>query len=181
MGDAQALDRILSSIRPVIVRYCRARLGKRDHSFAHADGVAKQVLHAVLTALPANRRPLMELVYDTAVRKVDEALGGQPGRVDLGDVLVPWLLDELPRNQREIIVLRVAVGLSAEQTAEAMGNTATAIRLAQHRALNRLRKATAAIDEAVDTVPIQVSAARGQSDPGQRQVYSVEPRGTATC
>ena len=46
----------------------------------------------------------------------------------------------MPDKQREILVLRVVVGLSAEQTADAVGSTPGAVRVAQHRALSRLRK-----------------------------------------
>nr|CTQ93138.1 RNA polymerase sigma-70 factor [Kibdelosporangium sp. MJ126-NF4] len=54
------------------------------------------------------------------------------------------LLDVLPDKQREIVVLRVVVGLSAEETAEAVGSTPGAVRVAQHRALARLRKTLSA-------------------------------------
>jgi RNA polymerase sigma-70 factor (ECF subfamily) len=50
----------------------------------------------------------------------------------------------LPDKQREIVVLRVVVGLSAEETADAVGSTPGAVRVAQHRALARLRKVLAA-------------------------------------
>ena len=50
------------------------------------------------------------------------------------------LLEILPDKHREIIVLRVVVGLSAEETAAAVGSTPGAVRVAQHRALARLRK-----------------------------------------
>lgn len=49
------------------------------------------------------------------------------------------LMGMLPDKQREILVLRVVVGLSAEETAEAVGSTPGAVRVAQHRALSRLR------------------------------------------
>jgi RNA polymerase sigma-70 factor (ECF subfamily) len=49
----------------------------------------------------------------------------------------------LPPKQREILVLRVVVGLSAEETADAVNSTPGAVRVAQHRALSRLRKALA--------------------------------------
>jgi RNA polymerase sigma-70 factor (ECF subfamily) len=49
------------------------------------------------------------------------------------------LLAILPEKQREILVLRVVVGMSAEETAEAVGSTAGAVRVAQHRALARLK------------------------------------------
>src|SRR5271154_1746835 len=54
------------------------------------------------------------------------------------------LLKILPDKQREILILRVVVGLSAEETAEAVGSTAGAVRVAQHRALARLKSAIAA-------------------------------------
>ena len=53
------------------------------------------------------------------------------------------LLHTLPDKQREILILRVVVGLSAEETAEAVGSTPGAVRVAQHRALGRLRKVLA--------------------------------------
>lgn len=49
------------------------------------------------------------------------------------------LLTVLPRAQREILTLRVVRGLSAEETARMLGMTPGAVRLAQHKALNRLR------------------------------------------
>jgi RNA polymerase sigma-70 factor (ECF subfamily) len=49
------------------------------------------------------------------------------------------LLATLPPRHREILVLRLVVGLSAQETAIAVGLTPTAVRVTQHRALNRLR------------------------------------------
>jgi RNA polymerase sigma-70 factor (ECF subfamily) len=50
------------------------------------------------------------------------------------------MLEMLPDKQREILVLRIVVGLSAEETAQIVGASPGAVRVAQHRALNRLRK-----------------------------------------
>jgi RNA polymerase sigma-70 factor (ECF subfamily) len=49
------------------------------------------------------------------------------------------LIDRLPALQREIVVLRVLGELSAEETAAAVGSTPGAVRVAQHRALAKLR------------------------------------------
>jgi RNA polymerase sigma-70 factor (ECF subfamily) len=49
------------------------------------------------------------------------------------------LLTVLTERQREVLVLRVAVGLSAEETAASVGSTPGAVRVTQHRALARLR------------------------------------------
>jgi DNA-directed RNA polymerase specialized sigma24 family protein len=47
--------------------------------------------------------------------------------------------DAVEEKQREILTLRIVVGLSAEETAEAVGSTPGAVRVAQHRALARLK------------------------------------------
>jgi RNA polymerase sigma-70 factor (ECF subfamily) len=49
------------------------------------------------------------------------------------------LMDRLPDKLREILVLRVVAGLSAEETGRALSMTPGAVRVAQHRALNTLR------------------------------------------
>ncbi len=49
------------------------------------------------------------------------------------------LLSVLPDKQREILVLRLVVGMSAEETADAVGSTPGAVRVAQHRALAKLK------------------------------------------
>lgn len=49
------------------------------------------------------------------------------------------LLESVSDRQRDILHLRVVVGLSVEETAEVVGSTPGAVRVAQHRALNRLR------------------------------------------
>ena len=165
-GDRPAVGRVLAIIRPLVVRYCRARLGRMDRSAVSADDVAQEVCVAVLTALPGYRiqgRPFLAFVYGIASHKVIDAhrsatrnradpvsevpdtIEGSDGpeqralRVELTGEMAR-LLDRLPDKQREILVLRVVVGLSAEETAEAVGSTPGAVRVAQHRALSRLRR-----------------------------------------
>jgi len=165
-GDRNAVGRLLTIIRPLVVRYCRARLGAPDRSSASADDVAQEVCLAVLTALPGYRvqgKPFLAFVYGIAAHKVidahrasarnrSEPVADVPDSVEAGDGPeqralrvelsgeMGRLLDQLPDKQREILVLRVVVGLSAEETAEAVGSTPGAVRVAQHRALARLRK-----------------------------------------
>jgi RNA polymerase sigma-70 factor, ECF subfamily len=165
-GDPQAVGAVIAIIRPMVVRYCRARLGRVDRSSVSADDVAQEVCLAVLTALPGYRvqgRPFLAFVYGIASHKVidahraatrnrsepvadvPDAVSGADGpeqralRIELSSEMGK-LLDTLPDKQREILVLRVVVGLSAEETAEAVGSTPGAVRVAQHRALARLRK-----------------------------------------
>jgi len=75
-GDRVAVDYILRTIRPLVVRYCRARLGRTERTFASADDVAQEVCMAVLTALSSYRdqgRPFLAFVYGIAAHKVIDA------------------------------------------------------------------------------------------------------------
>ena len=58
------------------------------------------------------------------------------------------LLAQLPAQQHRLLVLRVLTGMSAEETGEALGMSPGAVRVAQHRALARLR-AIVAEDESL--------------------------------
>lgn len=166
-GDRRAVERLLAQVRPLVVRYCRARVGRQERSFASADDVAQEVCLAVLTALPSYRdqgRPFLAFVYGIAAHKVADAhraaarnrsepvadvpdepdeQAGPEQRAMRGELSgeMAELLKVLPPKQREIVVLRVVVGLSAEETADAVGSTPGAVRVAQHRALTRLRAA----------------------------------------
>ena len=164
-GERAAVSRVLAVVRPVLVRYCRARVGPAGVAGVSADDVAQEVCVAVLTALPRYRdqgRPFMAFVYGIAAHKVaDVHRAGSRNRVDPVDEVpeslspdagpeqraldseastrVAALLDRLPERQREVVVLRLVVGLSAEETARAVGSTPGAVRVTQHRALTRLR------------------------------------------
>ena len=48
-------------------------------------------------------------------------------------------LDGLPERHRDVLLLRVVAGLSADETGEALGTSAANVRVIQHRALNSLR------------------------------------------
>jgi RNA polymerase sigma-70 factor (ECF subfamily) len=50
------------------------------------------------------------------------------------------LLARLPGQQRDLVRLRVLGGLSAAETGRVMGMSPGAVRVAQHRALARLRR-----------------------------------------
>jgi RNA polymerase sigma-70 factor (ECF subfamily) len=128
--------------------------------------VAQEVCIAVLTALPGYRdqgRPFLAFVYGIAAHKVADAhrsaarnraepVSDVPDTTDLADGpeaqlmngefagRMRRLLEAVSDKQREILHLRVVVGLSVEETAEAVGSTPGAVRVAQHRALNRLRE-----------------------------------------
>jgi RNA polymerase sigma-70 factor (ECF subfamily) len=57
-----------------------------------------------------------------------------------GQHRVRALLAELSPRERDVLACLEVVGLDVAQTAEALGMTAVAVRVARHRALNRLRR-----------------------------------------
>jgi RNA polymerase sigma-70 factor (ECF subfamily) len=163
-GDTAARDSLLAHVRVVVHRYCRARLGRLPGSEHAADDVAQEVCLAVLTALPRYRdegRPFEAFVFGiadaqrAAVRAAvptddlpdtaDGGMGPEDQAVRSSEAATARrLLDLLPPHQRELLLLRVAVGLSAEETGAALGMSSGAVRVAQHRALARLRVLAAA-------------------------------------
>jgi RNA polymerase sigma-70 factor, ECF subfamily len=166
-GDPDATAALLTDLRPGIVRYCRAHLGRVGGGYTTADDLAQEVCLAVLRALPRFRdegRPFTALVYRIAAHKVTDAqraavrhvavdpvehLVNQPDTepgpeqravaTDLNRRLTR-LLGHLSQTQREIIVLRVAVGLAADEVGTVLGMSAAAVRMAQSRALAQLRR-----------------------------------------
>ncbi|MGH3516453.1 MAG: RNA polymerase sigma factor ShbA [Haloechinothrix sp.] len=165
-GDPQAISELVAALQPRIVRYCRARIGSRHCSYASADDVAQEVLLSVLGSLPRYRGTqdgLLPFVLGIARHKVTDFYRArlrdnsvpvdrppdvaghwpQPEQLVLHAELAAQLssaLDTLKPSQREILVLRLIVGLSTEETAGAVSSTPGAVRVAQHRALAKLRR-----------------------------------------
>lgn len=163
-GQPAAIESLLQHIRPMVVRYCRARLGRIAGHYHVADDVAQEVCIAVLSALPRYRdmgRPFASFVFGIASHKVADAVrsagrlaiptedlpDGPDDRPGPEETVVAYieakramaLLTRLPVQQRELLVLRIITGLSAAETGNALGMSAGAVRVAQHRALARLR------------------------------------------
>ena len=137
-GDRAALDQLLRILRPLVVRYCRSRLGTERGGVA-ADDVAQEVCLAVLKALPTytdQGKPFLAFVYGIAGHKVvdahrhagrdrseptdevpegiDERGGPEQAALELSaSEEMRELLAQLPEKQRETLVLLVVVGLSA--------------------------------------------------------------------
>jgi RNA polymerase sigma-70 factor, ECF subfamily len=168
-GDPRATEHLLAGVRSLVFRYARGRLGRYRGAEDAADDAAQEACIAVLTSLPRYRDqgvPFEAFVYAIAARKVadvqraairrplpsehvlqvlDADADPAPGPEDMAMRGVDAerardLLARLPELQREILTLRVAGGWSAEEAGRALGMTAGAVRVAQHRALARLRQ-----------------------------------------
>ncbi|WP_051951318.1 RNA polymerase sigma factor ShbA [Actinacidiphila yeochonensis] len=168
-GDQRAVHELLAAVHPLAERYCRTRLSRLPGDARHfVDDLAQEVCLAVLCALPRYRdlgRPFEAFVVSIAAHKVadlqraamrspgstvvpsdempekpDDSLGPEERALLNSDAA--WartLLARLPDHLRELVLLRVAVGLSAEETGRVLGMSPGAVRVAQHRALSRLR------------------------------------------
>ncbi|HET7325650.1 MAG TPA: RNA polymerase sigma factor ShbA [Nocardioidaceae bacterium] len=164
-GDAESIGGLMERVRVIAHRYCRARLASWVGGLHSADDVAQDVCIAVLTALPRYRdegKPFEAFVYGIAARKVadsqrsmaradrptddlpddvDDSPTPEEHAVNAADLRQAMtLLDELPEKLREIVVLRVAAGMSADETGRSLGMTPGAVRVAQHRAICKLRE-----------------------------------------
>lgn len=174
MGDSDGVDEaMLRGLRPVILRYCRARLSRQA-----ADDVAQEVCLALMSARqrgqPGHPRTqgqprehaaghtVTAYAFGIASHKVADAMraagrlavpvpelpdvpDSQPGPEET--VIAGWerervrqVLGQLPPQQRRLVLLRVVSGFTAAETGAMLGMTAEAVRVAQHRALARMRK-----------------------------------------
>ncbi|GAA1819548.1 RNA polymerase sigma factor ShbA [Planosporangium flavigriseum] len=165
-SDPVATAALLARLRPGVVRYCRAHLGRVGGAYTTADDVAQEVCLAMLRALPRFQdqgRPFSAFVYRIAANKVADAQRAALRHLSVAGVdMLPdrpdsapspeqqavstdearrlaRLLRQLSPTHREIIVLRVAVGLPAEEVGSVLGMSAAAVRMAQSRALAQLR------------------------------------------
>lgn len=164
-GSPEAAAELLARIRPGVLRYCWAHLGSLGRGDQTPDDVAQDICLAVFEALPRYEErglPFTAFVYriaafkvadahrtasaaptwpiETAPEPVDESWDPADRAVtaDLSRRLLP-LLNDLTDTQREIIVLRVAAGLSADEVGAVIGKSPAAVRMTQSRAMARLR------------------------------------------
>lgn len=161
-GDREAIRRISTVIQPLVARYCRSRL-----PVDRADDATQEVFLAVLQRLPGYRltgAPFLAWVYQIAAHKViDSHRAG--ARVEpmaavpeytpaMGMPITPEAaalhredravameaMEALTPRQREVLTLRTMWGMPYADIAVALGMTAMAARVAQHRGLAALRR-----------------------------------------
>lgn len=164
-GDVAATGEMLRLINPLVQRYCRARMGNTAHLQMTVDDVAQEILLATVQAIPRYRdqgKSFLAFVYGISANKVADAFRhSRQNRVyptaNVPDMPSPaagpeeWalaaersgiageLLRTLTPAHREVLVMRLILGWTAAQTAEAIGTSPGVVRVMQHRALNKLR------------------------------------------
>ena len=155
-GDKWALRELAGIVVPFVNYYCRVHLGATETAQQVAQGISRTILKTLPSYL-RSRAPFWGYVYGVTARAVADAqrytspahsdpvhmCEGLP-RQQLVDPdcarLVAQLLATLPSEQREVLVLRVPLRLTVEDTAKIVGTSPATVRLIQHRALNRLRQ-----------------------------------------
>jgi RNA polymerase sigma-70 factor (ECF subfamily) len=158
-GDADAWEELYRAAYPRMLAYATRRLGHQDARDAVGEAVARAVAgvdrfqwrgtgfdgwlfgilrHVVLDTFRARSR----MPREEALPPFDES--SEPGPLDviLADEEASALraaFEELGPADREVLELRVVAGLSSDEVAAVLGKRPGAVRMAQARALERLR------------------------------------------
>jgi RNA polymerase sigma-70 factor (ECF subfamily) len=159
-GAPWACTEIWVEFAPAVSAFLRAR-GSRE-----PDDVTSEVFIAVLDQLPkfiGGPAELRSFIFSIAYRRLVDELrmrsrrgehseftaGIDPRHVPsaeqqaisrLGDASALSLLDQLPPDQRDVMILRIVSDLTIEQIAEVVGKRVGAVKALQRRALESLRK-----------------------------------------
>jgi RNA polymerase sigma-70 factor (ECF subfamily) len=163
--EPAALSRVYAAHAPALLRFFVAATGDR-HA---AEDLTGTVFAAAIEALPGFRGAVEELggwllriarhdLYDYRRRAarartenlddvLDEAALVEDApdpqdlaidRLDAGRVMAA--LEQLPPDQREVLLLRLAAGLTAPEAAATLGKTTGAVKSLQHRGLASLAR-----------------------------------------
>jgi RNA polymerase sigma-70 factor (ECF subfamily) len=164
--NPDAVARIYRAYAPALYRFFVAALGDR-HT---AEDLTGTVFAAAITGLPGFQGPVEALggwlfriarhdLYDhrrrearTRTENLDDVLDeaaqavGAPDPQELAverleGTRVMAALEQLSPDQREVLLLRIAAGLTAPEVATALGKTTGAVKALQHRGLASLARA----------------------------------------
>jgi RNA polymerase sigma-70 factor (ECF subfamily) len=163
--DPAAVARVYTAYAPALFRFFVAQVGNR-HT---AEDLTGSVFTAAIEALPGFRGPVEALggwlfriarhdlfdlrrrqsrarfeTLDDVLDEVAMAAGASdPEELALDRVegkRVLAALEQLSPDQREVLLLRMAAGLTAPEVATALGKTTGAVRALQHRGLASLAR-----------------------------------------
>lgn len=173
-GDRVAAGEIFDHFHPRVYRYALAKLRRP----ADAEDVAAETFARVLRDLGKFRWKgagfeawLFRIAGNLVVDHVRRAGGELSVDATIDDTQIDErtpemltlrgettrdlnaMLNTLPDDQREVLVLRFAGGLDSNETAEVMGRNANAVRQLQFRALSNLRTMTASAETQSMTPP----------------------------
>jgi RNA polymerase sigma-70 factor, ECF subfamily len=173
LGEEWAVAALWRDVHPRLLRYLRVAAGAEA-----AEDLASEIWLEVAGGLgrfDGDRTSFLRFVFTICRRRVIDA-GRRAGRrrtelmppdalaaagpaavddVDAGLALDAALarLAALPRDQAEVILLRVVVGLDADTVGDVLGKRPGTVRVLQHRGLERLAKAVGEERRVTNDVP----------------------------
>jgi RNA polymerase sigma-70 factor (ECF subfamily) len=158
-GDEAAFACIFQDVQPALLRYLRVitaepedvagetwvqvvtglrRFGGEEQDFrAWLFTIARN--RAADAGRSRHRRPAVPLDMTEAAQQLTTTADAADQALEAVSTQAAMeLIKSLPREQAEIIMLRVVVGLDATDVAKIVGKTPGAVRVAAHRGLRRL-------------------------------------------
>jgi RNA polymerase sigma-70 factor (ECF subfamily) len=173
LGEEWAVAALWRDVHPRLLRYLRVAAGAEA-----AEDLASEIWLEVAGGLgrfDGDRTSFLRFVFTICRRRVIDA-GRRAGRrrtelmspdalaaagpaavddADAGLALDAALarLTALPREQAEVILLRVVVGLDADTVGDVLGKRPGTVRVLQHRGLERLAKAVGEERRVTNDVP----------------------------
>jgi RNA polymerase sigma-70 factor (ECF subfamily) len=167
-GDPASARRVLERVAPSVYRVVRAVLGPAVHAGAHAEDVTQDALLAVVHALgsfrgecgflhyacriaarvamAARRARAAEVLVEPIESSIalDVPVAGDDPEAPRRRALLRALLDELPEAQAETLVLRVMLGYSVAEVADAtsvpINTVRSRLRLAKEALRSRIEQ-----------------------------------------
>ena len=165
LREPAAVTRIYTAYAPALFRFFMASVGDRHL----AEDLTGNTVVSAIESLPTFRGPVEALggwlfqiarhdLYDHRRRQrrsrtesLDDNLkevAASEGAVDPEDLAITRLeggrvlraLQELSPDQREVLLLRMAAGLTAPEVAAMLGKTTGSVKALQHRGLNSLAR-----------------------------------------
>jgi RNA polymerase sigma-70 factor (ECF subfamily) len=156
-GDAVAVEELVRSISPFLLRFfatwddsrgeaedllqdCWMRIHRSRHTYRSSEPLLPWIFAVARhTRLDGYRRRRRRQSKEIPISDVPE-MSASPGRaaaIEISDLR--RMLEGLPENQREVILMLKVSGMSLEEVARATSSTVGAIKQRAHRAYRELR------------------------------------------
>jgi RNA polymerase sigma-70 factor (ECF subfamily) len=137
LGDEHAAEDVTQTVfARLAMRLQRYRSGEAPFG----TWIARVAHNAAIDYVRAQRLVPCEEVHDPAAAHEDES----PERLDT----LRQALKTLPEDQREVVVLRLVVGMSASEVGERIGRSEPAVHALQHKGRRQLRNELIRLDAA---------------------------------
>lgn len=185
IGEGWAFEQLYESLSPAVLGYLRSqgctdpegavsevflRVFRRLADFVGSDAQLRSWVFTIAHNLIIDERRML------SGRRADQPLHDRlelPGGDVEDDAMrrmamgrARQILELLPRDQRDVLLLRIVADLSLDEAAEAMDRTVGAVKALQHRALASLRRRLEeATPQEIDVAAAEEISAQAVSPP----------------